>query len=1133
MTFSNAVTLGASTRAINIGGAGIYILGGIISGTGGLVINSTSSGNITFSAANTYTGSTTISSGELRLNPSATVAVVTGSISATTLTVSAVTSGVLSVGQVISGLGITAGTKITALGTGTGGTGTYTVSFSQTASSSTITGSSLTSQIVLNGGKLSTTNITASRSYTSSSTLKLDATSTLALGSNAHSIKFVASNDITWANTVLTITGWTGAVGAGTTGTAGKLFIGTSTSGLTAGQLAKIKFSISGVNYPAMMLSTGEIVPTLNLSISTIDNQIAESGFSVTVNSKDFDGNAKNVTSATGITLTSSTNTIGGTIAGTISAGSSSITITEVTLTAGSTAAIVATRSSGDYVNATTSNNFDVITTPSAPTITSIGSCDQQLIVAFTAGATGGAAITTYKYSTDAGANWQTRESGTTSSPLVINTLSSNGTTALTNGDAYNVQIRAVNSVGDGTATTSSFGTPSRPTSVISGTQAICAGGTSSNISIALTGTQPWSLTYTDGTTPATISGITSSPYSFTVSPTSTKTYTVSALNDANCSAQTGDRTGSPIVTVNPRPTSVISGTQAICAGGTSSNISIALTGTQPWSLTYTDGTTPATISGITSSPYSFTVSPTSTKTYTVSALNDANCTAQVGDKTGSAVVTVNTIPVAPSGTAIQSFCSSASPVVSNISISVGTAILWYDAVTNGNVMPVTDLIMNTHYYATQTVSGCESSSRLDVTAVLNADGTWIGGASGVWSDATNWCGGVPAAAASIVFAVNAGNDLLLDQNRSVGNIDFNGSTKKIILGAFNLQANVISNYSASSYVKSTGSGKLSTTILDNGIYVFPIGNTTYNPLRITNKTSASDLFSVRVVDAVYVNAVNGPTITTPHIDRTWDISKTNVNVTGVDLQFNWNSGEVTASIVDPAMNHFNGNSWETPVVATSTMASNSLTIVGYTGSFSPFTVGEAIISLPIELASFHANCTEQGVEINWQTASEHSSAFFEVERSEDSQFWKTIEHMQTAGNSTTLLMYAILDSELARTAIYYRLKQVDIDGKIKLYDPISIQCGQFVNEITTYPNPSSEEGFQLLFGNSVGERSASLNITDARGNAVHSNILKIQKGVNVFNILNFTAETGIYFLQIQEEDGTTTLLRHMHNSLK
>jgi hypothetical protein len=68
-------------------------------------------------------------------------AVFTGSISGTTLTVTAVTSGTIAVGMELTSSGaITAGTRITALGTGTGGTGTYTVSVSQNRGSATLTG---------------------------------------------------------------------------------------------------------------------------------------------------------------------------------------------------------------------------------------------------------------------------------------------------------------------------------------------------------------------------------------------------------------------------------------------------------------------------------------------------------------------------------------------------------------------------------------------------------------------------------------------------------------------------------------------------------------------------------------------------------------------------------------------------------------------------------------------------------------------------------------------------------------------------------------------------------------------------------------------------------------------------------
>lgn len=68
--------------------------------------------------------------------------IVTGAISGTTLTVSAASVATLCVGDVITGTGVTPGTTITALGTGLGGIGTYTVSASQTVASTTITATS-------------------------------------------------------------------------------------------------------------------------------------------------------------------------------------------------------------------------------------------------------------------------------------------------------------------------------------------------------------------------------------------------------------------------------------------------------------------------------------------------------------------------------------------------------------------------------------------------------------------------------------------------------------------------------------------------------------------------------------------------------------------------------------------------------------------------------------------------------------------------------------------------------------------------------------------------------------------------------------------------------------------------------
>jgi hypothetical protein len=66
-------------------------------------------------------------------------AAVTASISGTTMTVSSVSSGKMTVGQAVRGDGVSLGTQITALGSGTGQGATYTVSVSQTVPSETMT----------------------------------------------------------------------------------------------------------------------------------------------------------------------------------------------------------------------------------------------------------------------------------------------------------------------------------------------------------------------------------------------------------------------------------------------------------------------------------------------------------------------------------------------------------------------------------------------------------------------------------------------------------------------------------------------------------------------------------------------------------------------------------------------------------------------------------------------------------------------------------------------------------------------------------------------------------------------------------------------------------------------------------
>jgi gliding motility-associated-like protein len=97
-------------------------------------------------------------------------------------------------------------------------------------------------------------------------------------------------------------------------------------------------------------------------------------------------------------------------------------------------------------------------------------------------------------------------------------------------------------------------------------------------------------------------------------------TYTATVQNQAGC-----DSIATLNLSTQPLATASITGGNPICVGA-STTISISLTGTAPWTIVYSDGSTTHTVNSILSSPYVLTVSPTATTTYTVLSVADAKC---------------------------------------------------------------------------------------------------------------------------------------------------------------------------------------------------------------------------------------------------------------------------------------------------------------------------------------------------------------------------------------------------------------------------------------------------------------------------------------------------------------------------
>lgn len=110
---------------------------------------------------------------------------------------------------------------------------------------------------------------------------------------------------------------------------------------------------------------------------------------------------------------------------------------------------------------------------------------------------------------------------------------------------------------------------------------------------------------------------------------------------------------------------------------------------------------------------------------------------------------------------------------------------------------------------------------------------------------------------------------------------------------------------------------------------------------------------------------------------------------------------------------------------------------------------------LPVEFLSFTGRNTDLGNQLKWQTASETNNMGFEVQKSEDGISWESLDWVAGAGTSSVLNSYNLLDKFPLIGDNYYRLKQVDYDGKYEFSEVINIENLVDDIKIEVQPNPS------------------------------------------------------------------------------
>lgn len=112
---------------------------------------------------------------------------------------------------------------------------------------------------------------------------------------------------------------------------------------------------------------------------------------------------------------------------------------------------------------------------------------------------------------------------------------------------------------------------------------------------------------------------------------------------------------------------------------------------------------------------------------------------------------------------------------------------------------------------------------------------------------------------------------------------------------------------------------------------------------------------------------------------------------------------------------------------------------------------------VPVELASFSASVTAAGVELKWTTATETNNYGFSVEKRSEGSDFSEIGFVKGNGTSTVTNSYSFVDTRPLEGAVYYRLKQVDLDGSVSYSNEIMADNSGAINGFHlygNYPNP-------------------------------------------------------------------------------
>jgi hypothetical protein len=336
-------------------------------------------------------------------------------------------------------------------------------------------------------------------------------------------------------------------------------------------------------------------------------------------------------------------------------------------------------------------------------------------------------------------------------------------------------------------------------------------------------------------------------------------------------------------------------------------------------------------------------------------------------------------------------------------------------------------------------------------------------------------------------------------------------------------------------------SGALLRDVDSNLDYIFPVGDgTLYRPVVLTPEGSTASTFSVTYNNTAHSSISydqNGNNNTPCEIGldhvsggNWWDISRESGSE-NCYVGINWDANSGVDSPNNIRLSHWTGSEWEnlgeiiTGFNGTG-VATNSAGRVRsnlYVSSFSPFnlgSVGGGGNALPIELLSFNASCYQNSVLVEFSVLSQINNEKFFIERSTDAITWEVIGELDGAegGNSNTQVDYVFTDNNPLGNLSYYRLTQVDFDGKSKEFLPVYLSCDSYSEGIAVhvFPNPACNDiTIEMTLDQFQGD-DVSYAILDASGKVVRSNSINLNKGFNKTHLNIGELSNGLYLLRFQ-----------------